>query len=364
MHSCNIRVVGKANRMTGAIDNPWTKLTKYEGKYFAECDRASLERLSQINSAGKIVDLKGNGEELHEDTKLHLELLPEPFIGNPATAGFVFLAINPGFSEEDEVAFEFYRDAVRSNFGDENNRTMYWVDTDPTITPPGETRTYVNAPRKWYFGNPQNVQSEAGSVGTLQLLLFMLSYKGSFRKLHADLQNGGGLNPQDRDYWKAVRDEVLRNRCPEQAREIMRQHVAVVDLFPYHSKKANGLKDWMFRAEPSQGKLRTGLESRFYTKQMVEDALSSGARILVSRGCAKWFSLVPALLEYAETGQVFTAINPNNVPFTPNNVRKISKNTDINSNREWKMGEKDTTLFWNTVDHIFESWSESLTDSY
>lgn len=351
--------------MTDRIENPWSNLTEYEGKYFAECDREALERFSRLKPAkSRIVDLEGNGQELNEDIKLHLELIPEPFIGNPATAAFVFLSINPGFSEEDEVAFKLYRDVVRENFETENSRTMYWVDTDPTITPQGANRTYVNAPRKYYFGNPKDLKSEAGSGGRLQLLLFMLSYKGSFEKLHTELQNERGMDPQDENYLKAVKDEVWKNRCPDQAREIVRNHVAVVDLFPYHSKKIGGLQDWMFSSEANEEQEKTGLGSRFFTKQMVEDALDTDARILVSRGCDNWFSLVPALIEHVESEKVFMLNSVENNTFTPNNVRKmLREDADTSSKRKWKKGNNDKALFWDTVDHIFEAWNKSAMDS-
>lgn len=340
--------------MADAIENPWADLTEYKGKIFAKCDKEDLERFS------KIVDLEGSGERLNDKKKLHLELLPEPCIGNPAKAAFIFLAINPGFTKGDEVAFKYYKDTIRKNLENESSRTMYWVDTEPKIT---SSEGIENAPRKWYFGNPDpgNAESEAKATGKLQHLLFALSYKGSFEELHNELQTERGLDPQTRDYWDEVVKEVLKNRSRAQAHEIMRNHVAVIDIFPYHSWKAKGLESWMFEPAGDSEK-GTGLESRHYTAQLVRDAIDNKARILVSRRLEEWFSLVPELEGYVDSNRLFASSSDENITFTANNVRELRRISTSGSDLEVARGEKNAALFWDTVDYLLETWRSTTTN--
>lgn len=347
--------------MADAIENPWADLTEYKGKIFAKCDKEDLERFSEMKLRSRIVDLEGSGERLNDKKKLHLELLPEPCIGNPATATLVILGTNPGFSKEDEVAFKYYKDTIRKNLENEHSRTMYWVDTASKITSP-EGNDYVNEPRKWYFGDPKDGKHEAGSVGTLQRLLFALSYKGSFDELHNELQKERGLDPQTEDYWDEVVKEVLKNRSRDQAHEIMRNHVAVIDIFPYHSKNAKGLKSWMFNPSRPEIKERAGLTSRLYTKQMVEDALENNARILVGRRHNDWTRLVPKLLDHVESKRVFGTSSRSRTYLNPNNVVTFETVFDSKTKRTLKTEKKDSTLFWDTVDSLLEAWRSTTTN--
>lgn len=339
--------------MTDAIENPWADLTEYKGKIFAKCDKEDLERFS------KIVDLEGSGERLDDETKLHLELLPEPCIGNPAKAAFIYIAINPGFTKGDEVAFKYYEDTIRKNLENESSRTMYWVDTEPKFTS-SEGNEYENAPRKWYFGNPGDAKSEALAGGKLQHLLFALSYKGSFEELHNELQKERGLDPQTAKYWEKVRDEVLKNRSRDQAHEIMRNHVAVIDAFPYHSKNAK-FEDSMFEpAGPSED--GTGLESRHYTAQLVRNAINNKARIMMPQGLEYWLSLVPELAGYVDSNRLFTSSSKRNKTFTANNVRELRRISTSGSDLGLARGEKNAALFWDTVDYLLETWRSTTTN--
>jgi len=68
--------------------NPWKRLPQ-ECPYILEIDRKSeyIQRYQQVVS---------------HDTKLMVESIPEPFIGNPKTAKVVLLNLNPGHSKTDK----------------------------------------------------------------------------------------------------------------------------------------------------------------------------------------------------------------------------------------------------------------------
>jgi hypothetical protein len=68
--------------------NPWLELHEDSEEYILEDDKESSERFR-----------KGR---CHEDLQLRLELLPQPFIGNP-TAPVIFLCANPGYSKEHDA---------------------------------------------------------------------------------------------------------------------------------------------------------------------------------------------------------------------------------------------------------------------
>jgi hypothetical protein len=70
------------------MQNPWTELPA-RNPYILEMDRESINRYS---------------EGLTEDQKINLRSIPEPFIGNPASATVILLNLNPGDSPEDAKA--------------------------------------------------------------------------------------------------------------------------------------------------------------------------------------------------------------------------------------------------------------------
>ena len=78
-----------------AIDNPWGELPK-RPPYVLPMDRAGVEAHERR--------LRGLGSAAQENFRLHTELLPTPFLGNPA-APLVLLNLNPGFSEQDEADY-------------------------------------------------------------------------------------------------------------------------------------------------------------------------------------------------------------------------------------------------------------------
>ena len=72
-------------------DNPWTKLPS-GGQYVLEQDRGDIEAFNK----------KHHG---NSDKEIHLELFPEPYLGDPK-APVVLLNLNPGFDEHDPEAHQ------------------------------------------------------------------------------------------------------------------------------------------------------------------------------------------------------------------------------------------------------------------
>jgi hypothetical protein len=71
-----------------AMDNPWMELLPSEGSYVLDMDRKAIDRY--------------NDSLRSPEAKVMLASIPEPFIGNPASARVVLLGLNPGHSLENE----------------------------------------------------------------------------------------------------------------------------------------------------------------------------------------------------------------------------------------------------------------------
>ena len=70
------------------MDNPWMELLPSEGSYVLDMDRKAIDRYN---------------DSLHNpEARVMLASIPEPFIGNPASARVVLLGLNPGHSLENE----------------------------------------------------------------------------------------------------------------------------------------------------------------------------------------------------------------------------------------------------------------------
>ncbi|MCL1967543.1 MAG: hypothetical protein FWF67_06640 [Fibromonadales bacterium] len=99
------------------MKNPWTNLkADKNGKYISNDDKDIMPALEK-KLVGKY--------------KLHLELLPEPFIGNPK-APIYLLNLNPGFSkenvEEHKKNKKLRECIVKNNSHKPQKYPFYWLD--------------------------------------------------------------------------------------------------------------------------------------------------------------------------------------------------------------------------------------------
>ena len=77
--------------VNSTIDNPWLQLTS-KSPFVLEIDREQVEAYNAKLSKG-------------DSRYVRLDLIPEPFVGNPK-APVVLLGLNPGYDDSDD---EFYR---------------------------------------------------------------------------------------------------------------------------------------------------------------------------------------------------------------------------------------------------------------
>lgn len=302
--------------------NPWEDLP-INGEYVANCDKDDLDKLMR-----KITDA---------EYQLQLDVLPEPFIGDPSTASFVVLQLNPGSSRSDDykrkissdvTAFGPKHEEIRANLSGEK-REMYWAEPTPNFGE-GDKELY-SAPHTWYFG--AEIETESGwkslfNSARFKLLLLALSSPRAREDLRA-------LKKPNIDNFHDVVLATEGENFPsslDRAYGILRKKFAVIEYFPYHSEKADKEK-----IENSN------LPSQEYTEHLLQQALDNGAYIFLTRSVNAWKKLETTLFKHGE--RLIVASSNLNIAFTPNNVLKWNSATE-------KPGDKDPNLFWKVVEKL------------
>lgn len=192
-----------------------------------------------------------------EDTRLHLSLIPEPYVGNLMQARVVILLLNPGLTPSDYHAqgIPAYRDALLEQLKGEGNAGDYpFLHLDPAYAwQDGFT---------WWNG-----------------------------KLRAVIK-------------KAAVDWFGKDVIA--ARRAVARQVAALELVPYHSE-CFGLSDDLV------GRLRSSTLSRDFVRQvLVPKAAAGGCEIVVTRRVRDWGLLaetgdLPGVINYSSPGHARSA---------------------------------------------------------
>lgn len=106
------------------MNNPWTCLRE-KSPYVLECDQQQIDAFN-------------NTKNLHDDHKIHHDLFPEPYLGDPE-APVVILSLNPGYSPDDVKAHtqSSFAQASRDNLL--HNRMRYPLHLlDPELPSSGQ----------------------------------------------------------------------------------------------------------------------------------------------------------------------------------------------------------------------------------
>ena len=305
--------------------NPWKDLVPdSNGEYVASCDRNALEPFLAITDPEK---------------KLQLNVPPEPFIGDPSTASFVVLQLNPGSSRADDYkgeissdvrAFDPKHEEILANLSGEQ-REMYWAEPTPNLGEGKEGPLY-SSPHTWYFGaeieEKSRWKAEFADRSRFQLLLLALTSPRAREDLRA-LEE-----PNISNFHKVVLAAEGENfpSSLDRAYGILRKKFAVIEYFPYHSEKADTGKIEKFE-----------LPSQDYTAYLLQQALDNGAYIFLTRSVEEWKSLKTTLFEHGE--RLIIASNKQSPTFTPGNVRKWDSAAG-------SQGAKDPNLFWKVVEKL------------
>lgn len=168
-----------------------------------------------------------------DDTRLHLGLLPQPFVGDIRHAEVYILLLNPGLGPTDyygEYQVPAYRDAMMANLRQD--------------FPKGNSH--------FLFLDPQ------------------FSWHGGFQWWHGKF---------------ARLIEVLsraRNEDYSSARDYLSSKIASIELFPYHSAGFRDAGHWLGTL-PS-----TNLAREFVSDHLLPDARAGRSLVVVTRKAAEW----------------------------------------------------------------------------
>lgn len=198
-----------------------------------------------ILEADKLVVDKFN-ETANDKFRIHTEIMPAPFMGNVLEAPILLLLSNPGFDEEEERK-DFY-----------NHYRHYW----------------------------ENEIQHKHSIPDLPLFCLEENYI------------------EYSDYWQKKLNYLIQATSKEK----VAKNIAILQLFPYHSKK--------FKLIPKR--ISGGyLETQNYNYYLVKKAIERKATIIILRGKKLWYKAVPLLEEYEN--KCFTN-SPQNTTLTKINL--------------------------------------------
>ena len=101
------------------MNNPWTKILKQ-----------AHSKTIVLESDKEIIDTFNEDPKRKLEHKIHLELLPEPFLGHP-NASVILLNLNPGFNENDKLFHKnntYFKDQSLKNLTHKSNYPFYLLD--------------------------------------------------------------------------------------------------------------------------------------------------------------------------------------------------------------------------------------------
>ena len=192
-----------------------------------------------------------------EKFRIHTEIMPAPFMGNVLDAPILLLLLNPGFDEEEE------------------------------------RKDYYNLYRHYWENEIQHKHS------ITDLPLFCLEDN------YVNFSN----------YWH----KKLNHLILATSKEKVAKSIAMVQLFPYHTKK--------YKTIPK--KILTGhLKSQEYNFHLVQKAIERNATIIILRGRKLWYGAIPQLENYENlcftNSYLNTILSKNNLTAFDKIVEKIN----------------------------------------
>ena len=212
-----------------------------------------------VLEADKVVVDRFN-EKAIEKFRIHTEIMPAPFMGNVFEAEVLLLLLNPGFDEEEEE------------------------------------KDYYNQYRHYWENEIQHIHSIPS------LPLFCL--EDSYIKFS--------------NYWKKKLNYLIQATSKEK----VAQNIALVQFFPYHTKKYNDVPKRIFSGY---------LESQKYNFDLVRKAIERKATIILLRGKRQWFEAVDGLEKYEN---LYFTNSPLNTTLTKKNLKSFDDIVEKLNNKD------------------------------
>ncbi|MDR0516130.1 MAG: hypothetical protein LBH25_03710 [Fibromonadaceae bacterium] len=236
------------------MKNPWENLKTVKGKYTIASD-----------DYPDIINLDNN---LKGKFKLNLNLLPEPFIGNP-NAPIYLLNLNPGFDKENAKEHKEnkkLRDCItKNNLHKPMEYPFYWLNPDLKGT---------GGAKYWKEGNKVKTKKRTKT---------------------------------GKPIWQTISPrlgELLEDKALKET--LIARKIFCVEYFPYHSESYS-----ISKKVPSQG----------YSRNLIENAIKDNSKLfIIMRKKTEIFKLFPKLKELQKKGRVFVCSSSSNPCISRKNI--------------------------------------------
>ena len=217
-------------------------------------------------------------DENFKDTSLHLDLLPQPFIGDIKNAKIIICSLNPGYSDEDCYIED-------EKLAKEKGYKYYGKELLSQVNPEAENKTLF-----WLTEKPDEVKNLSGGAKWWRKKLNQNSKKASL--VYYIAQKYNNKNPEDK--IEAVFEWLSNN-------------MAAIELFPYHSKS---FKESLLKECES-----TKIIKEYVHKVLIPEAKEGKRLICFTRSFRLWGKDGKSVSDIADGKYVICSPNPRCVTF-------------------------------------------------
>lgn len=198
-------------------------------------------------------------EKINNDLyKIHTQIMPSPFMGDVYNASVVILMLNPGYDPKEDI------------ISDEDGLNYY------------------NRYKDWWKKEIQHIHTKPN------LPFFALDEQYS----------------KSSDYWV----KKLKPLTSISTNEKVARDICTIQFFSYHSQKYKSIHKKLIK----EAGFDNYLPSQKYNFQLVKDAISRNAIIIIARSKKIWFEAIPELAKYENlhftNSYLNTIISKNNLP--------------------------------------------------
>ncbi len=201
----------------------------------------------------KIIEKFNNSfrtEKSKDEYQIHYDIHPSHYTGNIKTAKVILLATNPGYVEKEKETL--YKIPA---FHKEMIENLKFT-----------SKTFINLNKK---------RIEQGK------------------------------------YWKQKTEKLKEN---VNIGEKIYEKIALVQFFPYHSKKYRKIAKKYFENNDEY------LETQLFAFEQIKSAIKQNRIIIILRSKKEWYKAIPELLGHKQNGKVFEIKNYRQPYITPNNL--------------------------------------------
>lgn len=172
------------------MNNPWKNFTK-QAPFIADIDKEFVESYNR---------------NVAPEYKLQTGVMPAPFNGGLDAARVVFLSLNPGYDENDNLRSEEYRTAIRENLDDPYGYNNF-VYLDKRFSTLKKGTSVISDPGyDWWMSKTHWLMQNGQSIGGRFMALEWFPYAS--KRFKAASQ----IFPSQRYTFEILREAMRRNK--------------------------------------------------------------------------------------------------------------------------------------------------------